>query len=439
MKTLIPQAIHNLTQFMRNPLLFTEEMHEKHGDFFLLHLGHKKFYFAYHPDHAEKILGHNADRYIKSRLIFDKIRPITGMRGLVQLEGAEWSEIRKITNEIIQKPAINEYLPILNHYLDELEITLDDHAKHQAEFDISSLMISYTIKSMARIVFGVECDHNVEQIAKEFIELNRLCGIKMRSIISLPLSIPTPLNRKINKTRRWLTKAVEDLIRKKQKNANQTSLLSVLLKKLPKDYHRYSEMIHDQVMTFLFAGYETTAASLAFCFYLLANNKNCQKNIFSETNNSLTSLADIKKLSYTAAVYKEALRLFPPAWILAREVVSKDTIAGHQLSIGDNVILCTKEIHRHKDFWPDQDNFMPERFLSRDNRLHKFDFIPFGMGQRICSGNQLAMVESVNLLARLCKHYEFSIAENFTIETEAMVTLHPKNGIMLKVKRNDRT
>ena len=378
MKIQFPQAITHLKQFIRNPIEFTTEIQKAHGDFFPLYLGHKKFYFAYLPEHAKQILGTHANHYKKSRLIFDKITPITGMRGLVQLEGPEWLAIRKITNEITQRQAINEYLPILNQYLDKIIPTLDNHAYHKTTFDMSAIMISYTIKSMARIVFGFECDQQVDALAKKFIELNHLCGIKMRSIISLPLSIPTNVNRAINKTRRWLIRAVEALIIQMQKNPGQyqTNLLSVLLTKLPKDYKHYSEMIHDQVMTFLFAGYETTAASLAFCFYLLGENKDAQKSIRDEAHYDSASVGDIRNLTYTSAVYREALRLFPPAWILAREVASNHILSKQKLSVGDNIILCVREIHRHNHFWSNPDVFMPERFLLENHEMHKFSFIP---------------------------------------------------------------
>lgn len=391
--------------------------HAQNGDFYSLYLGHKKFHFACHPDLAESILNSQVHEYQKSRLIFDKIMPITGKKGLVQLEGEEWKEMRRITSEVFQKKYLDNYVDVINAYTDELVEQIKKDIKTNKVIDISALMIRYTIHVIIRIVFGTAHHEQANIIAKNFIELNDLCGHRMRKILAFPLIIPTALNGKIKKTQQILRSHVSKLINTNH-HLDEWHLLSKLCSSLKDDTYKQT-LIQDQMMTFIFAGYETTAASLAFCFYLLAKHQESQQIIRLQVDSS----------DYTLAVYKEALRLYPPAYMLAREVVHPHQLAGNHLKVGENVLLSVHGIHKHPQFWSNPHAFLPERFLNSD--MHKFAYIPFGYGKRVCSGMQLAMREAVIVLEKLLSHFQFSLHTRDELQVNAMVTLHPKNAVNL--------
>ncbi len=420
------RAIQHIHQFIHHPLTFMEAIHVQHGDLFSFKLGKKSVHFAYHPQHAEEILGTKSEHYQKSKLVFDKIKPITGKKGLVQLAHHEWEIMRKHTNEIFQRYYLENFIPVINTYAD---VIVKNIKSSTTPIDIQKIMIDYTMNIAIRMLFGIECEKTIKSISENFIALNDVCGKKMRSLFPIPFYIPTPKNLKILTLRKRLIRNFNTLI--KQANhtkSNQNHLLAILQKAYPdKKYH---SLIVDQLMTFLFAGFETTAASLSFCFFLLGKHPAIQQRIADEAKSiNIHELDSLKKAHYTMACYREALRLYPPAWILAREATENTLLTNTQIKKGDVVILAIREIHRHPDFWRDATEFMPERFLDNTTR-HKFSFIPFGYGKRICSGMQLAMLEATILLSKICSAFEIHSIEDH-LSLEAMITLHPQNEVLI--------
>lgn len=413
------EAMTNLRHFINDPLKFMNQVHQKQGEIAVVFLGPKKFYFIRHLGAVEEILNSKAHHYKKSRLIFNKIKPITGERGLVQLESDEWSEMRQITNKAFYKHHLENYSNIIHSYVESLIQTLRDSIKLTSHVDFSQLMIQYTINIGIRILFGKFHKTTCERIANKFIALNHLCGLKMRQLINMPLIFPTQLNKNILKLQRELEKDINDLI-DSGLNDNEFSLLSELNESL-KNHRLAKQLIKEQMMTFIFAGYETTAASLSFCFYLLAKHPHYQEKIRQQLPN------------YTSYVYKEALRLYPPAYMLAREVVHPNQLFHYHLKKGQNIILSIHEIHKHNLYWENPDEFKPERF-SKSNELNKFSYLPFGYGKRICSGIQLAMMEANVILEKLINNFNFTLPKNSELRVEAMVTLHPKNNLNLIVE-----
>jgi enediyne biosynthesis protein E7 len=422
-------AIQNLRHFVNDPLSFMHEVHEKNGDLCSLYLGHKKFHFMFTPELAEHVLNTNASYYRKSRLIFNKIKPITGKSGLVQLEGDHWSQMRQMTSEVFHRTYLDDYIHIINQYTDKLVAQIKKHLETSNTVDISSLMIRNTINIAVKIFCGHSQDKQANIIADKFIELNSLCGRRMRQVISCSLIVPTALNRNINRIRRELSATFDELITTAS-HGDHLNLLAKLSHGLQGQQNK-NDLIKDQMMTFIFAGYETTAASLAFCFYLLAKYKPHQQKI---RDGSLIGSSE-----HAGCAYREALRLYPPAYMLAREVLQDDQLEALAVKKGDNLILSLYEIHRHTNYWKNANEFIPERFLKTNHsgtsaNRHKFAFIPFGYGKRICSGMQLAFIEASIVLEKLLSHFTFSLSKHSNLAIEAMVTLHPKGEVNLIVE-----
>ena len=397
-----------LKSFIKDPLSFITNQRREQGDFFTVNLGIKKIHFACHPNYAEAMLGMRADQFQKSRLIFNKILPITGKRGLVQLENDEWARMRKMTNDIFQRKYMARYQEMMIYYLDK-ECEKIDGAP---VVNIMALMTSYTLKTALNVIFGNVNNETAESFSSLFLELNARCGLRMRSLLSLP-------SVKIARIQRALRAKITALIA--SQHIEGVSLLSVLRQKITMTENDRTALIVDQLMTFLFAGFETTAASLASCLYLIAKHPELHEKI----------IGDDDKKSYTTAVYKEALRLYPPAWMLARQAVTDTLLCEQKITKGDNIFLCVCEIHRHPECWDSPDSCKPERFLLDDKP--RFSFVPFGMGKRICSGHAIAMMEAVLAISRLCQRYQFSSLDDQPLKMQAMVTLHPVGNVNLRV------
>lgn len=223
---------------------------EKNGDFFPVKLGHKTFYFVCSPEIAGEFLCHRADNYLKSRLIFNKIRPITGKKVLVQLEGEYWEEIRHVTNQQFYQRSLEQIIPILNANVQAMENNLLANQKTGA-INLSSYFVEYTLNTIMQIVTGMKVNSAIDQISESFITLNDLCGQCLRSLVPLPLWIPSPRNLKITAKRNYLREKIKKEMFSVSNKLDENCLLGKLgLNKKKFVSKNQLTMIIDQVMTF---------------------------------------------------------------------------------------------------------------------------------------------------------------------------------------------
>lgn len=383
------QAFSNLTEFMSEPLQFMQNIAGEKVH--TVRMGPKRFVFVFDPERAQEILIKRSDVYVQNRTVFDRIQPVTGKKGLVQLAGKESQEGRLKSRSMFNSAGLADARTIIESYCDDFLNKVEGHSS----IDVTEEMMSLILQTALTIFLGIRSPELAEQIGKKFLRLNHLCGLRMRALVPVPLAIPTFKNREIKN----LQKEIRDLITKHlNKNAG-----------VPKAFDADENMI-DHCMTFLFAGHETTAASLAFTFLLLARHPQYQEFIANGDE------------EMTLAIYKESLRLFPPAYMLAREATRDDDLLGIPVMKSDQVIIGITELHRHSDYFERPDDFYPERF---HNKLkHPLAFIPFGAGGKSCVGERLAYFEAAIVLKKVCERFRI-VESSATIQSEPLITLHP--------------
>ncbi len=196
------------------------------------------------------------------------------------------------------------------------------------------------------------------------------------------------------------------------------------------------KQLRDEVMTILVAGYETTANALAWTWYLLGKHPQVQSKLHAEAASTLVGCTptaeDLPKLSYARMVLQEAMRLYPPAWSVLREGREDDEIRGYRIPARTTIVMSQYVTHRHPDFWEDSERFDPERFAPEGAaRRPPFAYFPFGGGQRMCIGNNLAMTEAQLILSTLTQRYRLRLVSSNPVEPEALVTLRPRQGILM--------
>lgn len=427
-----------LREFRRDPIALMDELQLRHGDLVVLRLGPKRIFFCFHPSHAEQILKRRADQYRKSQLIFRKIRPLTGPRGLVQLEGDEGRDHRLLTSPAVGSEALQANLPQFRRNICGAFEPLDRAADHGRPVDLAEILMHIVLKNATRLVLGDCADEDVSKLLEAFLRANALCGRSIRQLASLPLAIPTPRNVALKRTIRSLDEVADRMIDERQSALTRhgspagRDLLTLLL-----GTGLERSQIRDHLMTYLFAGYETTAASLVWTFFLLARHLEVFDRVRRECA-SFAAASDIdlnglRKLSESINVYQESLRLFPPAWTLAREAVQDDEIDGIRVPQGALCLLGVRQIHTHASFWQAPHEFRPQRFAEPAG--HPYAFIPFGAGSRLCVGVRAAMVEATLVVAMLTARYRFEVEASFEPAIEAMITAHPKAGLPVTVRR----
>ena len=194
-------------------------------------------------------------------------------------------------------------------------------------------------------------------------------------------------------------------------------------------------------MTIFVGGYETSSNALAFALALLATHPDAAARQRAELDAALGArppdAGDLAALPYTRAVLDEALRLFPPSWLITREALADDEVAGYAVARGDQLLISAYGTHRAPDLWPEPDRFRPERFLPDAPARERFAYLPFGGGPRVCLGDQYALVEMQLVLARLAQRVELTPAPGCRVEAAAHVGLRPRYALRLVARRRE--
>jgi len=266
---------------------------------------------------------------------------------------------------------------------------------------------------------------------------------RTRTLLRLPYWMPLPRHIRMRHYRSLLDNTIYDIIdERRQSNEQYDDLLTMLMEVRDADTaeRMTDDQLRDELITIYLAGHETTANALTFTFYLLAKHPEVKSRVVNEVESNWTggnfNFESLNRLEYTTRVIKESMRLYPPAWGILREVGEDDEIDGWLLKKGDSVVLSPYAVQRLERYWEepeafDPDRFLPERMASRP----KYSYFPFGGGQRLCIGNNFAMMEMQVILALLCPRFDFILPENFKMELEPLVTLRPKNGLPVRLER----
>jgi cytochrome P450 len=197
--------------------------------------------------------------------------------------------------------------------------------------------------------------------------------------------------------------------------------------------------LRDQVVTFLVAGYETTAIGLTWALYLLSLHPEARERVREEVESVLgdrtPTAADLPRLAYTRRIFDESLRLYPPVYAVARDAVQADTIGGFDIPARSVVILSPYVTHRHPEFWTDPEAFDPDRFTpERSAGRPRFAWYPFLGGPHQCIGQEFAVHEAVVAIATVVPSFRLTPAPAAVVEPEPVLTIRPRGGMNMTVE-----
>ena len=256
---------------------------------------------------------------------------------------------------------------------------------------------------------------------------------RARNLIVPPDSIPTPRNLRFRRAMRTLDAAVYAMIAgRRQAGSGGEDLFAMLLQ--ARDEATGEQMddrqVRDEVITLLIAGHETVASALTWTWYLLALHPDVRGRMVAELQavpgDRAITVNDLPRLELTARIFNEALRLYPPAWLITRKAIEADAVMGYAIPAGALVILSPYTLHRHPAFWPDPEIFDPERFSPEaEAQRPRYAYIPFGGGPRQCIGNNFALIEGQLILATVARRFSLELPPGNPVVVEPLVTLRP--------------
>jgi cytochrome P450 len=361
-------------------------------------------------------------------------------QGLLTSEGEFWKRQRRLVQPAFFRDRILSYGGLMTSYTARLMESWQDGEVRDVHRD----MMRVTLEITARSLFSVEIQGDAGTIAKALTvvldEMPKLAGFAF-----LPEWEPVPGLAAFRRALAVLDDIVYGIVRdRRATGARPGDLLDMLLDARDENGAGMSDpQLRDEVMTLLLAGHETTANTLAWTLYLLAQNPEQQSRLEGEVrtvlDGRLAEAAGLDRLPYTQMVLMEAQRLYPPAWAIGRKALRDFEVSGYRIRAGTNVIVSQWVLHHDPRLYPDPERFDPERWraeLAGGRRsLPKFAYLPFGAGPRVCVGASLALTESALVLATLMQHFRFSLASAEPVQAFPSVTLRPKDGLRLRVER----
>jgi cytochrome P450 len=321
---------------------------------------------------------------------------------------------------------------------------------HDGEtIDVHRDMTELTLAIVARTVFDVDLDSQIVTSIRQAIAANE--PMLRRSALpggQLLERLPLPSNRRWNADLRQFDAMIYGLIAERRAGTTRRDdLLSLLLSAVDAETGEPlpDRQIRDEAVTLLLAGHETTANALAWTLYLLGTGRHAtgdpRERLHAELDQALgdrlPTMDDLQRLPYTTAVVHEAMRLYPPAWLIIRRLAEDRDVCGYRLVAGSVLVLTPWVVHRDPRWWPAAESFQPERWLPEiPEPRPRAAYFPFGGGPRQCIGNTFAETEAVLVLATLCRQWTFSRSASAPpVVPEALVTLRPRDGITMKLRR----
>ena len=428
----------NLPERRQDPLTLFRRSQRELGDVVRYRMGYLPVTQLTHPDHVHHVLTATEDAYGKGQS-WDRLKPLIG-QGLVTAEGDLWRRQRRIAQPTFAHDSLRALATTMTDCAQPL---LDRWASVGEE----SVQVFDDVRQLAlRIVisclFGVAVDDRVPGLGRDFTAALEVTDRRIISVVpDLPLRyrVPTHDNRVFQRSLRSLDAVVTAILqRHRERPPDDADLLAALLDATRDELGGIDpRQLRDEVMTLLFAGFETTANAVTWAFVLLDTAPDVAARLHEEVDRVLggavPTVDDLPRLVYTRAVIEEVLRLRPPVWAIPRVARRDDEVSGFRVPAGELVVLVPYVTHRHPDFWDDPDAFDPTRFLpERRREVARWAYFPFGGGKRACLGQHFALMEAQLVLAMVASRVELHRVGDAPAQN-AYVTLRPTGRVPMRV------
>jgi cytochrome P450 len=421
--------------YMRDPLGFLADAVRTHGDLVRLRLGNVTTYVLVNPAHIEYVLRTHHENFIKDRLT-QTISPLVG-QGLLTSEGDYWKRQRRLARPAFQHHQIQRYA---DQMVDRTR-RMFSHWGDGEERELHSQLSKLTLAIVAATLFDADVGADAEVVGSSLevvmdYYFNPMRWFRIRE------HLPLPSTRRYRGAIGRIDEIMYRLIRERRAGGGETGdLISRLIAAREDDGTggMSDRQIRDEAVTIFLAGHETTALALFYTLHLLALHPEVESRLAEEISRVLSgrlpTAADVPELPYTEWVVREAMRLYPPAWGIAREALEDCEIGGYRVPRGTQLFLVQYLVHRDPRWFEDPEAFRPERWAGDlIKRLPRCAYFPFGDGPRICIGNHFAMMEAVLVLATIVQRHRIAVLPDQTIELFPTITLRPRRGLRVRLE-----
>jgi len=457
----------SLFRYLGGQLAFIESAARRHGDVVRFRLGPSDVFLLSHPDDIERVLLRDPDVFVKSRGL-ERMKILLG-QGLLTSEGAAHLRRRRQVQPAFHRPVLERYGRIMLRRTRALEATWTPGAT----VDVAAEMRTLALGIAGECFFGAELDAEVEEVR---VALDRLIAMFPRLVLpfaeyleKLPLPSTLRFRREKERLDAIVYRIVDDALAngrtavsdrgsagrpsdgdvarggaegKAEVDPTAGDALALLVAGEGGEGLDREE-IRDEVLTLLLAGHETTANALAWTFWLLARNPEAEAELHRELDRVLGGRAptveDLPRLDAARRVVAEAMRLYPPAWLIGRRATEDWDVRGYPVPAGSMVFMSQWVVHRDPRWWPEPERFDPGRWKEGEarGRRPRFAYFPFGGGPRVCIGNYFAKMEAALIIATIAQQFELQNASDRPLETYTSITQRPAHPIYMRVSRRE--
>jgi cytochrome P450 len=430
-------ALGQLLEFRRSIPAWQMKLMNEYGDICGAKLGVIPCVLVSSPELAQSVLVDNAHHYMKSRGL-QSLKPVLG-EGLLTSEHEFHRRQRKLISPGFHHRRIGTYAAAMASYTEAAQARW----KEGEMIDASAAMMRLTLAIAGKTMFNADLEKDASEVGEAVTIANRNAIEKISSVFPFPVPWPTARSKQMRRAIDRLDQTVYGMIAARRASGDDPGdVLSMLL--AAEEEGSGTKMtdieVRDETMTLFLAGHETTANALAWALYLLSRHPDVYARLRAEVDGVLggrsPTLEDVPRLPYALQVFKETMRLYPPAYIVGRTAMRQVTLGSHTLPKGMTVFINIYGMHRRAKYFTSPDRFDPDRFRPEAEKdMVRSSYLPFGGGPRVCIGNQFALLEGQIVLAALAQRITFEFASTREIQTEPLITLRPKGGVPLLVRR----
>ncbi len=416
------------------PLDLFAEGARGYGPIVRYRFGASFYYQLNDPELVQRVFVENAKNYTKSRY-YRGIRLVLG-DGLFTSEGDLWRRQRRLAQPGFHRERLAGFAAIM---ADSTRAAIEGlRARAGETVDAAREMSRLALRIVGRTLFSADIDGDADEIGRAVHFANEFG----ESAYFLPLWVPTRRNRELKRALAVFDGLVARMIAERRsgraRDEARRDLLSMLMAARDEESGEAmsDRQLRDEALTLIIGGHETTATVLDWTFYLLSRHPEVERRLRAHVVSVLgdrdPTPDDLPRLGYVSQVVQESMRLYPPAWVIEREAIADDALAGYRVPAGSTLAVCPYVLHRDPRFWPNPEGFDPDRFAPerlRDRPKHAY--LPFGHGPRQCIGNAFAAMETTIIVSMFVRAMSLELAPGHKMEPDPLTTLRPRYGLKM--------
>ena len=396
------------------------------------------------PAAIRRVLMDNTQNYHKDWLT-RRVLSAGLNNGLLTAEGLQWKTQRRVLAPLFARRTVMSFSAGMIEAAAALVERLEERDGEIQ--DIAVEVTRVTLEVLERTMFSDGLGRDTEDIRiamKHYFEA--IGRLDLFDVLGLPAAVPRLSRWKVRPMLRLFDSAIDAIVATRrrrlaeQPDAVPRDILTLLLEaRDPETGKALSEVeVRANILTFIVAGHETTANTIAWALYLLSQSPEWRSRVQAEADRELDGDVDglAERLVETRAAIDETIRLYPPLAAISRAALGPDELAGQPIRRGTMVVIAPYVLHRHRALWSDPDCFDPNRFLgAARERIDRFAYLPFGVGPRICIGASLALQEAVIVVATVMRRFTLELAPGHSVWPMHRVTVRPDGGLPMIARR----